>query len=212
MTGLQLSPDGKYVLASVSESGNAKNTTIPQWITETAYVEDETGRSNVGDSANRSRLAILDAVTGEVKWADHGPAVSEVQREVDLLQPVWSEDGTRCAVEARAADNKDRWLLALDPATGKTSVLDHEHDDAWVAGGSGRSGAAAFGWMKNDREVYFQSERTGYSQLYAVAFDGGEPRALTSGQVGSAGGAAVQRQVALLSHRQQGFALRKPPL
>ena len=39
--------------------------------------------------------------------------------------------------------------------------------------------------MKNDREVYFQSERTGYSHLYAVPFDGGEPRALTSGQLGS---------------------------
>ena len=59
------------------------------------------------------------------------------QREVHLLQPVWSEDGTRCAVEARAADNKDRWILALDPATGKTRVLAHEHDDAWVAGGGG---------------------------------------------------------------------------
>ena len=24
---------------------------------------------------------------------------------------------------ARAADNKDRWILALDPATGKTRVI-----------------------------------------------------------------------------------------
>ena len=51
------------------------------------------------------------------------------------------------------------------------------HDDAWVDG----PGANAIGWMKNDRDVYFQSERTGYSHLYAVPFDGGEPRALTSG-------------------------------
>ncbi len=36
--------------------------------------------------------------------------------------------------------------------------------------------------MKNDQEVYFQSERTGYSHLYAVPFAGGEPRALTSGK------------------------------
>ena len=36
--------------------------------------------------------------------------------------------------------------------------------------------------MKNDRDVYFQSERTGYSQLYTVSFDGGEPKALTSGK------------------------------
>jgi len=35
--------------------------------------------------------------------------------------------------------------------------------------------------MKNGREVYFQSERTGYSHLYAAAWEGGEPRALTSG-------------------------------
>jgi len=179
VTGLQLSPDGKYVLASISESGGAKNTVIPQWITDTGYVEDETGRSYVGDTPSRLRLAILDAVTGDVKWADAGQA----QREVDILQTVWSEDGTRCAVEARAADNKDRWLLALDPAAGKTKVLDREHDEAWVAGGGGGGFAAAgFGWMKNDRELWFRSERTGYGQLYAVAYDGGEPRALTSGK------------------------------
>ena len=68
--------------------------------------------------------------------------------------------------------------MALDPATGKTRVLVHDHDDAWVGG----PGANTLGWMKNDREIYFQSERTGYSHLYAVAFDGGEPRALTSGK------------------------------
>jgi dipeptidyl aminopeptidase/acylaminoacyl peptidase len=36
--------------------------------------------------------------------------------------------------------------------------------------------------MKNGREVYFQSERSGYAHLYAVSFEGGEPRALTSGK------------------------------
>src|SRR5260370_33345161 len=35
--------------------------------------------------------------------------------------------------------------------------------------------------MKGDRDVYFQSERTGYSQLYTVSYDGGTPKALTSG-------------------------------
>jgi dipeptidyl aminopeptidase/acylaminoacyl peptidase len=78
---------------------------------------------------------------------------------------------------ARAGDNKDRWILALDPATGKTRILAHDHDNAWIGG----PGMNTLGWMKNDREIYFQSERTGYSHLYAVAFDGGEPRALTSG-------------------------------
>ena len=80
---------------------------------------------------------------------------------------------------ARAADNKDRWLFALDPATGKTRALVNIHDDAWVGGPQGA--ANTLGWMKNDREVYLLSEKTGYAQLYAVAFDGGEPRALTTG-------------------------------
>ena len=56
-------------------------------------------------------------------------------------------------------------------------MLAHDHDDAWIGG----PGANTLGWMKNDREIYFQSERMGYSQLYAVSFEGGEARALTSG-------------------------------
>ena len=32
----------------------------------------------------------------------------------------------------RAADNTDRWLVRVDPATGRSTVLDHVHDDAWV--------------------------------------------------------------------------------
>ncbi|HME08635.1 MAG TPA: prolyl oligopeptidase family serine peptidase, partial [Bryobacteraceae bacterium] len=96
---------------------------------------------------------------------------------VQLSQPVWSEDGTRAVLVARAADNKDRWLMALDPATAKTRVLVDEHDNAWVDG----PGAFTLGWLKSDRDVYFQSERSGYSQLYTVGFDGGEPKALTSG-------------------------------
>src|SRR5260370_30520403 len=35
--------------------------------------------------------------------------------------------------------------------------------------------------MKGGRDVYFQSERTGYAQLYTVSYDGGAPKALTSG-------------------------------
>ena len=48
--------------------------------------------------------------------------------------------------------------------------------------GSAVPSAGTLGWLKNGREVYFQSERSGYAQLYAVGFDGGEPRALTSGK------------------------------
>jgi dipeptidyl aminopeptidase/acylaminoacyl peptidase len=173
VAGLQLTPDEKYVMATVVETGNARNTVVPNYVTESGYTEDISGRSNVGDTQSTTRLAAIGVETGEVKWVDHG----QQKREVQLGLPVWSEDGTKAVIVGRAADNKDRWILALDPATGKTRVLANQHDDAWVDG----PGANTIGWMKNDREVYFQSENTGYSHLYAVAWDGGEPRALTSG-------------------------------
>lgn len=207
--GLQLTPDEKYVIASVSEAAAvpAKSTIVPNYITDSAYTEDIPARSNVGDTQDASRLAILNVETGEVKWVDHGqkktpaaaapapaPALTETappqqgeparppastDRDIQMSAPVWSEDGTKAVIGARSADNKDRWLLALDPSTGKTRTLVNIHDDAWVGGPQGA--ANTLGWMKNDREVYFIGEKTGYAQLYAVPFETGEPRALTTG-------------------------------
>jgi len=190
---LQLSPDEKYVFASVTEPATAKATVVPNFISDTGYVEDINGRSNVGDSQSTSRLAILNTETGDAKWVDHGqrraptttaapaPARAGAQvsqdRDVQLGLPVWSDDGSKAVITGRSADFKDRWIFALDPATGKTRELVHDHDNAWIGGPA----ANTLGWMKNDREIYFQSERTGYSHLYAVSFDGGEARALTSG-------------------------------
>jgi dipeptidyl aminopeptidase/acylaminoacyl peptidase len=181
VASLQLSPDEKIVTAEITESGNAKATIVPSYVTESAYTEDLRGRSDVGDTPSTTRLALIAADTGAVTWVDAGiPGTQpgKPARQIQLGQPVWSADGAKAFVVGRAEDNKDRWILALDPATGKARTLADIHDDAWVNDGQG---VGAAGWMKNDREVYFESERTGYAHLYAVPFDGGEPRALTSG-------------------------------
>jgi dipeptidyl aminopeptidase/acylaminoacyl peptidase len=209
---LQLAPDEKSVIVTVNEQGDgAKNTIVPNYVTETSYTEDIGSRSKVGDTQNRSRLAIVAVENGEVKWVDHGQkqaaAAAEKaaadqtegegrgpqaagrsgqggrsgeprEREVQLSQPIWSEDGTKAIVAARAADNKDRWVLALDPATGKTRVIVNEHDDAWIDG----PGAFTLGWMKDNKSIYFQSERTGYAHLYSIPYEGGEAKQLTSGK------------------------------
>jgi len=93
----------------------------------------------------------------------------------------WSEDGNQAVLMARAADNKDRWVMAVDPATGKTKVLDHLHDDAWVGG----PGSFTLGWLPDNKTIYFQSERDGWAHLYTVSIDGpdsGAPKQLTSGK------------------------------
>ena len=77
-------------------------------------------------------------------------------------------------MEVRAADNKDRWILSLDLATAKAKTIYTEHDDAWINNFTDDSIA----WMKNGEDVYFRSEKDGYSHLYRVSTNGGEPTKL----------------------------------
>ena len=191
VTSLQLSPDGKYVIAGISESGEGtKNNNVPNFVTESTYTEEIPSRNLVGDNQSRTRFAFLNVASGEAKMIDHGQTLKVVsertkeetsrERPVQFFAPpVWSEDGARAVVMARSADNKDRWILSIDPETGKTKAIVTTHDDAWIGG----PGMFTLGWMKNDHDIYFQSEKTGYSQLYTVSVDtpGAEPRPLTSG-------------------------------
>jgi dipeptidyl aminopeptidase/acylaminoacyl peptidase len=203
VVNLNLAPDGKYVIATISEPGTgAKNTIVPNYVTETGYTEDIPGRTKVGDTQNRSRLVVIKVDTGETKNVDHGqrlPASPPVQRtemnanestrtdsqtkaapkdrDVQLSQLQWSDDGKNGVLMARAADNKDRWVMLLETATGKTKVLATIHDDAWVDG----PGAFTLGWLPDNGHVYFESERDGWAHLYSVSINGGEPVQLTFG-------------------------------
>ena len=99
------------------------------------------------------------------------------ERDVQLFQLQWSEDGRQAAMLARSADNTDRWVLLLDPATGKTRTLVALHDDAWANG----PGAFTLGWLPDNRRVYFQSEQDGFAHLYTISIEGGRPTQLTRG-------------------------------
>lgn len=99
------------------------------------------------------------------------------ERDMQLFQLQWSEDGRHAAMLARSADNKDRWVLLLDPATGKTRVLATLHDDAWTDG----PGAFTLGWLPDNARVYFESEQDGFAHLYTVSINGGAPVQLTRG-------------------------------
>ena len=182
---LRLSPDEKWTIASIAEPAEgARKTNVPNYATMSGYTEEIPSRTKVGDKQEREYLYIFNVATGERKAVETGlkkdakPGEKEQPRELEMYNLAWSSDGAKAAVLAHADDNKDRWVLALDPAAAKTRVLAAEHNDAWVDG----PGAYTLGWLKSDREVYFQSERTGYSHLYAVSYDGGEARALTSGE------------------------------
>jgi dipeptidyl aminopeptidase/acylaminoacyl peptidase len=105
-------------------------------------------------------------------------------REVRWTTPIVSADGRVAVASVKSADNKDRWVLAIDPADGGARVLFPEHDDAWVRDHTlGPYGEANFGLLPDGRTAWFLSERDGWMHLYTVdAVAGGAPRQLTSGR------------------------------
>jgi dipeptidyl aminopeptidase/acylaminoacyl peptidase len=213
-TDLALAPDDVHVYFLLGERAEgAKTAAVPNFVSESAYTEEVQARSKVGDVQEKRRLAILNLQTGRSVFADAafaGPAAAappteatrpaegtngdtraesaekkEAGREVSWRMPVFSRDGRHAVASVRATDNKDRWLVAVDPETGKTRVVDHLGDEAWVreAGGSGQQ-PPPMGFLPDDRRLWFLSERDGWMHLYTVdvAEEGAAPRQLTSGR------------------------------
>lgn len=118
----------------------------------------------------------------EVTPGDGGAApagtAKPMARPLRWSLPVLARVSGAALVTVRAADNKDRWLARIDPATGRARPCDRLHDDAWV-----RDLPDAAGWLPNEREVFFLSERSGFLHLYTVDTTQAEaePRALTAG-------------------------------
>ena len=181
---LQLSPDGLHVFVVVAErSEAAKRAAVPNYVTESGYVEDIAARAMVGDAQDKRLLAVMNLETGKVAWAD--AAFAGDKREIRWGTPLVSADGAIAISSVRSGDNKDRWIVAVDPESGKTRVLDALHDTAWV-----REVAAvgpvegSFGWMPDQKRVWFLSERDGWMHLYALDATSDHPdaRQLTHGK------------------------------
>lgn len=194
MGAMELSPDGKYVVAIINEAATgAKNSIVPNWITDSSFPEDLPGRARVGDVTGTQHLALINVATGEVKNVDHGDVgvpAAQVQdggcgggfgggggRGGGPGPVMFSPDGSKAIFGARSRDSKGCWFFSLDTATAKAKVIDTEHDDAWI-GGPG----SAQGWLGDNKTFYFTSERSGFNQLYAISAEGGQPKALTEGK------------------------------
>ena len=178
--GLTPTRSGSHVIvrAAVSAQG-AQQTIVPDWVTEDGYTRDLTVRTKVGDAQGRSRAGILDTATGGITWLDVAPEDHESEMPARVFNAGWNDAGTTAFVFAVSFDDKDRWLWSFDAETGERTLLDHLHDDAWVAG---PCFAGCTGFLPGTDRVYFVSEETGYAHLYTVDADGGNKRALTSGE------------------------------
>jgi dipeptidyl aminopeptidase/acylaminoacyl peptidase len=196
ISGLQLSPDRTlvtFILTDRSESTKAKVPDMPKYVTRSGYTETErlatqiggSGRVKVGAPQVKQKLGTLKTADGKVSYVDMG--LDKREYSIQIIgggdfgffggAPVsWSEDGKNAFCVLRARDNKDRWIVQLDPATAKARILDVEHDDDWVLSNG------PFGWLADSQTIWFRSERDGYFHIYALSTSGGKASALTSGK------------------------------
>jgi dipeptidyl aminopeptidase/acylaminoacyl peptidase len=198
---VQVSPDEKFVLFEISKNANPKKTIVPNYITTSGFTEDINSRTKVGEPLSSNELYVYDIVrdtvlkvrTDDIPGITDTPAYAKdyTQRKSknDGLRPVnfslvsWSDDGAHCAVVIRSLDFKDCWTMLLDPATQKLSVLDRQHDDAWVGGPTSRGFGeiSPMGWLADHKRIWFTSEETGYSHLYTIDVTTGKKEVLTKG-------------------------------
>ncbi|ASZ14916.1 S9 family peptidase [Chitinophaga sp. MD30] len=201
VSNVDISPDGRFVTYRLFKSaGERRNTIVPEFVNESGYTTDIQARTNVGTPSgtyesfvfDREKDTVLPIHTNNLPGITTPPAFLQdykkdtarpAPRPVIVNGPYWNEPGTQALVDVRSLDNKDRWIMLLLPATGTLSLIDHQHDDAWISGpGIGwTQGDGAIGWL-NDQTCWYQSEATGYSHLYSRHINESTAKALTAGR------------------------------
>src|SRR6185503_13684194 len=132
--------DGKFALLVVNDRAQSRAAQVPRFVSESSFTEEIQGRTFVGDAQDRRRLAALNLESGEATWvglegvsdpiAIPKPPFGDEPRPASKPDPApkrdvrfgnlqLSPDGRLAVTSIRAADNTERWLAAIDPATGK---------------------------------------------------------------------------------------------
>jgi dipeptidyl aminopeptidase/acylaminoacyl peptidase len=197
--GVTLSPDGRYISYSLAKiAADAKRTNVPNYVTASGFTEDIPNRTKVGatqttyesfiydtqrDSVYKIATATIPGIKDIPDYVKDYPkelalrARLNADRKVTIRGPYWNEDGKYAIVVIGALDNKDRWIMKLDPTTGNLSPLDREHNDAWVGG----PGSFNLGWADNTH-FYYEIEASGYAHIYLVDVADGTKKQLTNGK------------------------------
>ncbi len=202
--GSVLSPDGRWLIVVTAPKGSEKGRVgkLPRYVTESGYEEFDDQRTRVGRNMPAPHaLKLVDLRTNKVQDLsfDVLPGVN-VDPLADLRaaakkEPLkgnravrvfgfgggdaieWSANGANVAVMLRAVDNKDRWIATVDLQGAKLKPLHRVSDKAWV-----NVDNSEFGWLPDNRTLWYLSEESGYSHLYTQPAEGGAQRALTSGK------------------------------
>jgi len=176
---LRTTRSADYVLIQTTRAAKGDQVAVvPDWVTDDGYTADISARSKVGDEQRSSRIGMIRTRTGATLWIPVTPSDYPDDAKADVLSAGWNDAGTVAFIFATSYDGEDRWLWSLRADTGERTLVDHLHDDTWVAG---PCFATCVGFVPDSERIYFVSEETGFAHLYTVEADGSDRRTLTSG-------------------------------
>ena len=188
-----------------------KRGVMPNYVTESGYTETRELRPRVGRNVPPPHTVWLVSLVdrevtklgfAELEGADEDPMAElretalawHVERGADsakvekhLKAPdvraiavedaQWSPDGSQVALQLHSRDNKDRWIVTTGTDAPELEVLDRLSDTAWINYTHNN-----FGWLGDSKTIWFQSEVSGYSQLYTKKVGNRRVRTLTRGE------------------------------
>jgi dipeptidyl-peptidase 4 len=163
------SSDGTRLAFIESDSRNIRERGIPDYLpveTRMPLVK----RAFPGEPSESRRIGVVQASGGAVQW------VSLEGNPLDQIFSVaWSPDGATLLVDTSDLYIKERRLMLVDPANGRSRQLLREVDPhnvtaEWWAD-----------WAPDGKGVYFISDRDNDYHLYYESLSGGEPQRVTSG-------------------------------
>ncbi|CAN5733176.1 prolyl oligopeptidase family serine peptidase [soil metagenome] len=179
VVSIDASPAGRALLLTTTLAVDtaARRTDVPQFVTESGYVEPLQVRAKVGDIQDSARVAFVALPSGRTHWLRLIPDDSLRAPTLGRVAG-WNEAGTQALIFAVSADYKTRYLHTVDAESGQLRTADVLRDTAWVAGPC----FACAGWYDGGRRIWWVSEADGWAHLYTAAPDGSDRRQLTRGE------------------------------
>ena len=203
LEAVKVNPNGKFVTYRLSEYSNSKETKVENFITKDGYTKNTSAREKVSvNNISKHKMYVYDVEKDEVKQLSFSHLTGiktapkyyqeykdlkntdPIEKAITMQAPIYNSNGSLAVFEARSLDNKDRWILQLNFETATITEIDYQHDEAWI-GGPGIPGYnfsnGILGFLADDKTVYFQSEASGYSQLYTYNLETKKKKQLTNG-------------------------------
>lgn len=199
---VKISPDGRFITYRLTKRANGvQNAIVPNYVTASGFTEDIPNRPKVGRASSTSETFVYDKrrdtyypiITSEIPgikdlpdYLKDYPGELQERQKQNADRPVtvdgilWNESGSNAVAIISSQDNKDCWIMRLDPVSGKLSLLDRQRDEAWI-GGPGIDDPGNAGFI-DATHFYYQSEASGYSHIYVVDVENGTKKQLTNGK------------------------------